>query len=152
LIRRLGATSDLSDLIISSVLVADMTPQSMLLPVTIGMKKQTVETQALLDCGASSKFMDSEFAKLHNIPLIKLRKPWITRNADGILNKQGVVTHKAVIDLGINRKEEPTLFFIAGLGKDNVILGLTWLRKHNPIVNWKEGTLRDRPHLSEVLQ
>jgi hypothetical protein len=144
--------SELSDLIISSVLVADMTPQSMLLPVTIGMKKQTVETQALLDCGASSKFMDSEFAKLHNIPLIKLRKPWITRNADGILNKQGVVTHKAVIDLGINRKEEPTLFFIAGLGKDNVILGLTWLRKHNPIVNWKEGTLRDRPHLSEVLQ
>jgi hypothetical protein len=68
-------TSELSDLIISSVLVADMTPQSMLLPVAIGMKKQTVKTQALLDCGASSEFMDSEFAKLHNIVLIKLRKP-----------------------------------------------------------------------------
>jgi predicted aspartyl protease len=143
--------SELSDLIISSVLVADMTPQSMLLPVAIGTKKQTVETQALLDCGASSEFMDLEFAKLHNIPLIKLRKPRITRNADGTLNEQGVVTHKAVIDLGINRKEELTSFFIAGLGKNNVILGLTWLRKHNPIVNWKEGTLRDRPCLSKVL-
>jgi hypothetical protein len=52
--------SDLSNLIISSVLVADMTPQSMLLPVAIGMKKQTVEIQAHLDCGASSEFMDSE--------------------------------------------------------------------------------------------
>jgi hypothetical protein len=57
-------------LIVFSVLVADMTPQSMLLPVAIGTKKQTIETQALLDCGASGKFMDSEFAKLHNIPLV----------------------------------------------------------------------------------
>jgi hypothetical protein len=145
-------TSDLSDLIVSSVLVADMTPQSMLLPVAIGMKKQTIETQALLDYGASGEFMDSEFAKLHNIPLIKLNKPQITRNADGTQNEQGVVTHKAIINLGVNGKEDPTTFFITGLGKDNVILGLTWLRKHNPIVNWKEGTLRGRPRLSEVLQ
>jgi hypothetical protein len=144
-------TSELSDLMISSVLVANMTPQSMLLPVAIRTKKQTIETQALLDCGASGKFMDSEFTKLHNIPLIKLTKPWITRNADRTQNEQGVVTHKAVINLGVNRKEDLTTFFITGLGKDNVILGLTWLRKHNPIVNWKEGTLRDRSHLSESL-
>jgi predicted aspartyl protease len=122
------------------------------LPVAIGTKEQTVETRALLDCGASSEFMDSKFAELHNIPLIKLRKPWITRNADGTLNEQGVVTHKAIVNLRINGKEEPTSFFIAGLGKDNIILGLTWFRKNNPIVNWKEGTLRDRPHLSEVLR
>jgi hypothetical protein len=151
LIRRLGATSDLSNLIISFVLVADMTPQSMLLPVAIGTKKQIVETQALLDCGAFGEFIDSEFAKLHNILLIKLSKPWITRNTDGTQNEQGVVTHKAIINLGVNRKEDLMTFFITGLGKDNVILGLTWLRKHNPIVNWKEGTLRDRLHLSEVL-
>jgi predicted aspartyl protease len=145
LIRRLGATSKLSNLIISFVLVANMTPQSMLLPVAIGMKKQTVETQALLDCGASSEFMDSEFMKLHDIPLIKLRKPQITRNTDRTLNEQGVVTHKAIVNLRINGKEELTTFFIAGLGKDNIILGLTWFRKNNPIINWKEGTLRDRP-------
>jgi hypothetical protein len=143
--------SELSDLIVSSVLVADMTPQSMLLPVAIGTKKQTVETQALLDCGASGEFMDSEFAKLHNIPLIKLSKPQITRNTDGTQNEQGVVMHKAVISLGVNGKEDLTIFFITGLGKDNIILGLTWLRKHNPIINWNEGMLRDRPHLSKVL-
>jgi predicted aspartyl protease len=128
-----------------------MTPQSMNLPVAIGTKEQTVETRALLDCGASSEFMDLKFAELHNIPLIKLRKPQITRNADGTLNEQGVVTHKAIVNLRINGKEEPTSFFIAGLGKDNVILGLTWFRKNNPIINWKEGTLRDRPRLGEVL-
>jgi hypothetical protein len=52
----------------------------------------------------------------------------------------------------VNRKEDPTTFFITGLGKDNMILGLTWLRKHNLIINWKEETLEDRPHLSEVLR
>jgi predicted aspartyl protease len=144
-------TSELSNLIISSVLVADMTPQSMLLPVTIGMKKQTVETQALLDCGASGKFMNSEFMKLHDILLIKLNKPQITRNTDGTQNEQGVVMHKAIINLRVNREEDPTTFFITGLGKDNVILGLTWLRKYNLIVNWKEGTLQDQSHLSKVL-
>jgi hypothetical protein len=144
--------SKLSDLIVSSVLVADMTPQSMLLPVAIGTKKQTIKTQALLDCGALGEFMDSEFAKLHNIPLIKLSKPQITRNADGTQNEQGVVMHKAIINLRVNGKEDLMTFFITGLGKDNIILGLTWLRKHNPIINWKEETLQDRPHLSEVLQ
>jgi hypothetical protein len=66
-----------------------MTPQSMLLLVAIGMKKQTIKTQALLDCGAFREFMDSNFMKLHDIPLIKLRKPWITRNADGTQNEKG---------------------------------------------------------------
>jgi hypothetical protein len=80
--------SKLSDLIISSVLVANMTPQSMLLPVAIGMKKHIIETQALLDCGASGEFMNSEFAKLHNILLIKLRKPRITRNTGGTQNRK----------------------------------------------------------------
>jgi hypothetical protein len=112
--------SELSDLIISSVLVADMTPQSMNLPVAIGMKEQIVKTRALLDCGASSEFMDAEFVKLHNIPLIKLRKPRITRNTDGTLNEQGVVMHKAIVNLGINEKEEPTSFFIAGLHQEIV--------------------------------
>jgi hypothetical protein len=144
--------SELSDLIISSVLVADMTPQSMLLPVTIGTKKQTIKTQALLDCRASGEFMDSEFTRLHNIPLIKLNKPWITRNTDGTQNEQGVVTHKAIINLGVNRKEDLTTFFITGLGKGNIILGLTWLRRHNLIINWKEGTLKDQPCLSKVLR
>jgi hypothetical protein len=134
-------TSELSELIISSVLVADMTPQSMLLPVTIGTKKQTIKTQALLDCGASGEFMDSEFVKLHNILLIKLNKLQITKNTDRTQNEQGVVMHKAVINLGVNGKEDTMAFFITGLGKDNIILGLTWLRKHNLIVDWKEEML-----------
>jgi hypothetical protein len=32
-------------------------------------------------------------------------------------------------------------FLITRLGNQKIILGLPWLRKHNPEINWKEGTL-----------
>jgi hypothetical protein len=38
------------------------------------------------------------------------------------------------------------------LGNQKVILGLPWLRKHNPEINWKEGTLHWRTMtMEEVL-
>jgi hypothetical protein len=60
------------EMTVSSVLVANMQPQSMLLLVTMLLRKQTVETQALLDSSASGEFMDHSFAELHDISLIKL--------------------------------------------------------------------------------
>jgi hypothetical protein len=53
----------------------------------------------------------------------------------GTQNEKGVVIHKAVLDLNVSRRENLTTFFITGLGKDNVILGLIWLRKYNSIIN-----------------
>jgi hypothetical protein len=35
------------------------------------------------------------------------------------------------------------------LGNQKVILGLPWLRKHNPELNWKEGTLHWRTTTTE---
>jgi glucan biosynthesis protein len=43
-------------------------------------------------------------------------------------------------------------FLITGLGNQKVILGSPWLRKHNPEINWKEGTLHWRTTtMEEVL-
>src|SRR6201995_5987368 len=41
-------------------------------------------------------------------------------------------------------------FFITDLGGTEVILGLPWLRKHNPSVNWEEGEVLLRT--GEVLE
>ena len=32
-------------------------------------------------------------------------------------------------------------FYITGLGNQKVILGLPWLRKHNPEIDWEKGTV-----------
>jgi hypothetical protein len=43
-------------------------------------------------------------------------------------------------------------FLITGLGNQKIILGLPWLREHNPEINWKEGTLQwRRTTMEEVL-
>jgi hypothetical protein len=39
-------------------------------------------------------------------------------------------------------RAQNALSLIIGLGKQDVILGLTWLRKHNPEVNWKSGEVK----------
>ena len=37
-----------------------------------------------------------------------------------------------------NFKEQ---FFVTGLGKQRIILGFPWLRKHNPKIDWKTGKI-----------
>ena len=34
-------------------------------------------------------------------------------------------------------------FDVTTIGDQDLILGLPWLEKHNPIINWKEKTLLD---------
>jgi hypothetical protein len=117
--------SDLSEMTVSSVLVANMKPQLMLLPVTVKSEEQIVNAQALLDCGASREFMYYLFVEIHNILLIKLRKLRTTRNVDRTLNEKGLVMHKAIINLNVNRRTDPMAFYVTELRKDVLILGLT---------------------------
>jgi hypothetical protein len=67
---------------------------------------------------------------------------------DGTKNKNGTITHTATTNITVHGRTKKTRLFISGLGKETVILGLPWLRKENPDVNWKEGTFRYRDELS----
>ena len=51
---------------------------------------------------------------------------------------------KNYIDLqfSLNEKEFQERFYITGLGKQKIILGLPWLKKHNPEINWQTGKLK----------
>jgi hypothetical protein len=60
---------------------------------------------------------------------------------DGTKNKQGTIQYYMDLDLHVNGKTYTKQFLITGLGNQKVILGLPWLRKHNPEINWKEETL-----------
>ncbi|KAJ2926197.1 hypothetical protein H1R20_g10898, partial [Candolleomyces eurysporus] len=41
----------------------------------------------------------------------------------------------------INGRTKRTKFLITGLGEEQIILGLPWLRKENPIIDWEKKTL-----------
>ncbi|KAF8227823.1 hypothetical protein L208DRAFT_1294857 [Tricholoma matsutake] len=64
---------------------------------------------------------------------------------DGTPNKRGEISHYARGLLTINGRIFPTTFLIAGLGSKSIILGLPWLRRINPVIDWKIGTFHKMP-------
>src|SRR3981189_106046 len=43
--------------------------------------------------------------------------------------------------LEINGHKERASFAVCGLGKKTIIIGETWLKQHNPSIDWKEGRM-----------
>jgi hypothetical protein len=104
-------------------------------------KDETIETRPLVDSGAEGIFMDQNYARKHELTLMKLENPITARNVDGTENKQGTIRYYTDLDITVNGKLGTERFLITGLGNQKVILGLPWLQKHNPEIDWKKGTL-----------
>lgn len=100
-----------------------------------------VEAKALLDSGATNLFVHWNFVRKHRIPTKAYARPRTIRNVDNTVNTLGQVTNFIEATLKIGNHEEVTRFAITDIGEDDIILGLPWLRKHNPAVNWRKGQL-----------
>ncbi|KAG2342603.1 hypothetical protein BDR05DRAFT_837871, partial [Suillus weaverae] len=67
----------------------------------------------------------------------KLLRPIPVRNIDGSPNAAGLMTHFAELGLKISdHVEEKAAFMVTDLGSDDIIIGIDWLRYHNPEVDW----------------
>ena len=69
-------------------------------------------------------------------------KPIKVFNVDGTPNKEGTITHFTRLKTEIDGRIKRTAFLVAGLGKEKIILGLPWLQKESPIIDWEQGTLQ----------
>jgi hypothetical protein len=58
---------------------------------------------------------------------------------DGTPNEAGSITEVIEMMLQYREHSEKAVFAVTGIGKQDVILGLTWLRGHDPEVDWKSG-------------
>ena len=113
----------------------------MRIPIQISAKEQIVSTHALIDSGAEGQFIDTNFAKAHRIPLHKLATPIPVRNVDNTPNSQGPITHFTIRRTFLEGKMVFTRYLATSLGKQTIILGLPWLRRLNPKINWSKGTV-----------
>jgi hypothetical protein len=102
---------------------------------------KTVETEALLDSGAGGVFIDQNYAQKLRLDLKTLETPVLARNVDGTTNKRGTIKNYVDLQFKIGDKQFEERFFVTGLGRQRIILGFPWLRKHNPEVNWQTGTI-----------
>ena len=100
--------------------------------------KETVKINAMVDSRATEDFIDKEVCKKHGIKMIKAEVERKIYLADGKLSPMGPVTHMAKVPMDISNYRELATFQVANLQHHEVILGMPWLRGHNPTIDWNE--------------
>jgi hypothetical protein len=99
-------------------------------------------TSVLVDCGATGLFIDMEYVHLNNLSTCHLTSPMTVYNINGTANEAGAITEIVDVILRYKGHAERTQFAVTSLGKQSMILGFTWLREHNPKINWQTKEVR----------
>lgn len=98
---------------------------------------------AMIDCGASGIFIDSQVVQDLNIPTKNIT-PIRVDNVDGTENTAGRISQIVELSFSFYGREMNAVFMVTTLGKQAIILGLPWLEAENPDINWRKRTLRWR--------
>src|SRR3981189_3145316 len=99
-------------------------------------------TNALVDCCATGLFIDTEYVRGNNLSAHRLTTPIPVYNVAGTANEAGAITEIADVILRYKGHSERTQFAVTLLGKQSMILGFTWLREHNPEIDWQTKEVR----------
>ncbi|CDO69613.1 hypothetical protein BN946_scf184851.g1 [Trametes cinnabarina] len=101
-----------------------------------------VQVEALVDSGATTTFINKSVVEKYHLVTSKLATPYDVYNTDGTTNKNGKITHaiRSYIEIGSHKSTHQVL--VADLGKKDMILGYTYLRRHKPEIDWERGEWR----------
>jgi hypothetical protein len=98
----------------------------------------------MVDCGATSQFIDQDFALKNGLKLRRKAVPEVLTVVDGRTSVAGDLIHEVTIQLLIDQHLENVVFQVTKLGSVPLILGKTWLRRHNPVIDWANNTVNFR--------
>ena len=110
----------------------------------VGVTSKSKEFQViptLLDSGANTTFIDKAVAEQLGLTLEALANPIHVFNVDGSRNSAGDITHTVNITVDFLGHQEELHAKVTNLGKNSLILGYMWLRKHNPTIDWEKGVM-----------
>jgi len=96
----------------------------------------------MVDTGATGDFIDQDFVTQAKLPTHKLSQPIPVYNVDGTLNEAGSIYEVVDIIMTYNRHSERILLAVTCLSKQSMILGFTWLDKHNLEIDFHPGLSR----------
>ena len=104
--------------------------------------QEGITVEVLLDSGATGLVMSSEFARKKGFKLKKLERPMQVRNVDGSFNREGPIENTVEVNVYYKGHVERTEIDVIGGQKWSVILGMPWLARHNPEIDWKTGEVK----------
>jgi Aspartyl protease len=128
----------------SSATLSASTKTSLSSPFTVSLSIPDLSISpftSLLDSGASDNFIDASVVSTHQ--LVPLDYPIQLRMIDGALTTSGVITHSfstAVVFPGLVSRQ--LRFLVTKLHPSvQMVLGLPWLQRENPRINWTTGDM-----------
>lgn len=100
--------------------------------------------RALIDSGATHCFISPRLVREKKWAKFELRRPMTVYNADSTTNKAGQIMHYVPLFFSVGTKVMRTDFLLTNIGQENIILGMTWLKRYDPNISFKHETLRWR--------
>jgi len=113
-----------------SVNILDARGTSIILPIEVS----TTDTSEV-HSGATGNFIDQDFVWTKGTNTRSISRPIPVYNVNGSPNEAGRISEVVDVVLRYKTHSERTLLAVSSLGKQNMILGYTWLKDHNPEVN-----------------
>jgi len=98
-------------------------------------EKESVTINAMIDSGATEDVIDREVCNKHGIKMSKAKNPSEIYLADGKPSAMGLVTYITKVPMDISSYSKLVTFQVANLQNHEVILGMPWLREHNPTID-----------------
>ena len=117
--------------------------KSIIIPISIlrDTFAKDIITRALINCRSQIDCINHGFVQRNNLPMFCLSVPIKVKNMDGTYNEKGTIKFVTHLFLCIGTVVHRILFHIMGCGNENIILGLPWLKKANPNVDWVTETV-----------
>ena len=101
-----------------------------------------VQTYALVDSGASGNYISRQLYDTLGTGRRRKQQPYQLVIANG---QTELVCHKTQpMEIVTRHHAERIHLDIVKLATQDIYLGMPWLKKHNPVVNWKTGVLTFR--------
>jgi len=95
-----------------------------------------------VDSGASENFVNKAYAEASGIPMQQKATPRQVLTVNRSKVTGGSVTHDVLVHLTINHHEEYIRLHCITIGNVPIILGLPWLKLHDPVIGWKNRTVK----------
>src|SRR5271163_1317548 len=118
-----------------NIMISSVSDDRTTIKVRAYLGKGGIEAETLIDCGAGGAFISQAWVKAQGITPHRRQFPLPLKDVAGRII--GIATEEVTTRMKIGVHEEILTLDVANVTSP-VILGMTWLDKHNPHIDWSE--------------
>lgn len=112
-------------------------------------KQFGLDVLALIDSGAAGNFIGEQCANFHHIPIVKKQHSMVVQLADSSICPNNTIYYETIPLLIYHHVDETIVFDVVPKLNYDIILGVPWLRKHRPSIDWDTLTLNFSSSLND---